>query len=310
MPVRPQGCYNTPTQLTKQGYLTVNHPMHFPFYKFQGLGNDFIILKVNDLPYDTDLTELAQRLCDRHFGIGADGLLLHHADTEADATMQVINSDGSEPEICGNGLRCFVSYLYQVAGLRQREFRIQTGAGLLDVSYAPERHCARVNMGSPRLLPEQIPAQGWSAHPVLCQALQVEDRSFEVTLVSLGNPHCVINTGPDWSEAETQYWGPRIENHPAFPQRINIEFVHVESPQQARVSVWERGAGATLACGTGACATLVAGVLNGWLETDARITLPGGNLNISWDREQNLVWMEGPAHWVFSGHYQEEGMET
>lgn len=279
--------------------------MQFPFYKFQGLGNDFIIIKASDLPYDTDLTLLAQRLCDRHFGIGGDGLILHHADAEADAAMQVINSDGSEPEICGNGLRCFVSYLYQVAGMRQHTFQIQTGAGLLQVSYLPEKHCARVNMGSPQLLPAQIPAQGWEGPAVLRQPLQVKQRTFEISLVSLGNPHCVIAVGPDWTEADTRYWGPRLENHPAFPQRMNVEFAFFQSPSQARVSVWERGAGATLACGTGACATLVVGVLNGWLETKACITLPGGDLFIEWDRHKHWIWMEGPAHWVFSGHYQE-----
>jgi len=281
--------------------------MQISFHKYQGLGNDFILLKSTDLPPGLDLSHLAQKLCNRHFGIGADGLLIQYPHPEADARMQVINADGSEPEMCGNGLRCFTSYLYQIQGLQKSDYTIATGAGYLSVNYDPEQKWVRVNMGKPQLQQEKIPAQGWKTEQVIQQSLQVGKRNFEVTLVSMGNPHCVIAIDADWGSAETQYWGPQIENHPNFPQRTNVEFCHFETPQQARIHVWERGSGETLACGTGACATLVAGVLIKSLERQAAIDLPGGRLEIDWDSESNQISMEGPAHFVFSGSYEQEG---
>ncbi|PIQ23064.1 diaminopimelate epimerase [bacterium (Candidatus Blackallbacteria) CG17_big_fil_post_rev_8_21_14_2_50_48_46] len=279
--------------------------MQIPFQKFQGLGNDFVILEARDLPFDLDLSRLAQKLCNRHFGIGADGLLICHRESRGDARMQVINSDGSEPEMCGNGLRCFVRYL---AGHEDQSFLIETGAGLLKAEFSQKKQSIRVNMGKPVLSPAKIPALGWNETPVVSAPLQVENHSFEITLVSMGNPHCVIEVDQNWSSADTLYWGPLLEMHPAFPERINIEFTQFLTPHLARVSVWERGAGATLACGTGACATLVAGVLQNKLETEAVIQLPGGDLTLFWDQNQDQVWMDGPAQRVFTGSYEEEGM--
>ncbi|MGE3727409.1 MAG: diaminopimelate epimerase [Candidatus Sericytochromatia bacterium] len=281
--------------------------MQFPFYKFEGLGNDFILLQRTDLPASCDLSALAQELCNRHFGIGADGLLIAHASAEADARMQVINADGSEPEMCGNGLRCFVAYLHQRSPAPKSPYHIATGAGILEVYYTPEKGLARVNMGPPRLGAQDLPALGFEKSPVLKETLEVAGRPFEVTLVSMGNPHCIIEVDQNWSSAETQFWGPQIENHPRFPQRTNVEFTLFETPQQAKISVWERGAGETLACGTGACATLVAGVLLGRLNRAAELHLPGGPLQICWDEMSNQLWMEGPARKVFSGSYEREG---
>jgi diaminopimelate epimerase len=159
-------------------------------------------------------------------------------------------------------------------------------------------------MGSPRLRPAEIPAVGWNELKVVEQPLQVADRRFHVSLVSMGNPHCVIAVGPEWRLEDTCYWGPQIEQHPAFPRRTNVEFVWFENPAQAHVSVWERGAGATRACGTGACATLVVGVLTDRLRERAHIQLPGGSLWIEWTDPQQPVYMTGPARLVFSGLYE------
>jgi diaminopimelate epimerase len=281
--------------------------MQISFHKYQGLGNDFILLKSTDLPAGLNLSHLAQKLCNRHFGIGADGILIQYPHPEADARMQVINADGTEPEMCGNGLRCFISYLYQIQNLQKSEYTIATGAGILRATYEPQKKWVRVNMGKPQLEQAKIPAQGWKTESVIQEILQIENRRFEVTLVSMGNPHCVIAVGAEWNSNDTQYWGPRIESHPHFPHRINVEFCHFETPQHARIHVWERGAGETLACGTGACATLVAGVLIGKLEHQASIDLPGGRLKIDWDPESRQISMEGPAHFVFSGSYEQEG---
>lgn len=281
--------------------------MQFPFYKYQGLGNDFILVDRADLSPDTDLPTLAQTLCDRHFGIGADGLLIVYPSTEADARMQVINADGSEPEMCGNGLRCFVAHLHQLTPSAQTHYHIATGAGILDVDYVSESGRVRVNMGAPRLEAEAIPALGFAQSPVLKETLDVAGRLFEVSLVSMGNPHCIIEVDQAWGRSETLFWGPQIENHPRFPQRTNVEFTLFETPERAKISVWERGAGETLACGTGACATLVAGVLLGRLNRAAELHLPGGPLQIRWDKMSNQIWMEGPAHRVFSGSYEREG---
>ena len=270
-------------------------PLHFD--KYEGLGNDFIVLKAVDLPGAP--AQWAPQLCDRHTGIGADGLLLFHPSVQADARMQVINADGSEPEMCGNGLRCFVRWLAQ--NTPQAHYRIETGAGLREADLNGDQ--IQVAMGAPRLQPHQIPASGWQGTAVLEQPLSVAERVFSVSLVSMGNPHCVIAVGPEWTPADTRHWGPLIEHHSAFPQRTNVEFVWFESPTQAHVSVWERGAGATRACGTGACATLVAGVLSERLHTQARIVLPGGPLWIEWQRPENQINMTGPARHVFSGVY-------
>ncbi len=281
--------------------------MQFSFDKYQGLGNDFILLKATDLPPATDLAALAQELCNRHFGIGADGILIVHPSSEADARMQVINADGSEPEMCGNGLRCFVAYLHQLSPASQNHYRIATGAGILDADYRPESGWVRVNMGPPRLEAEALPALGFKKSPVLKEKLEVAGRSFEVSLVSMGNPHCIIEVDSHWSRADTLVWGPQIESHPRFPQRTNVEFTLFETPKRAKISVWERGAGETLACGTGACATLVAGVLLGRLNREAELHLPGGPLQICWEETSNQLWMEGPAQQVFSGSYEREG---
>ena len=222
--------------------------------------------------------------------------------------MQILNADGSEPEMCGNGLRCFARYL-QLEGSALNEWLIETGAGLLragvrkgsDMLAQP----VKVDMGKPVLHPDKIPARGFAGEWVIAETLSCEGQSFTVTLVSMGNPHCVIRV-PDFESLDFEHWGPLLERHPAFPARANIEFVVVESPERVHVKVWERGVGPTLACGTGACAVVVAGVLGGWLESKAQVVLPGGVLNITWPERDGPVWMEGPAELVYRGEIELE----
>jgi len=275
------------------------------FVKMQGLGNDFILLEGSRLPKGVKLPELAQQVCDRHLGIGADGLILAWpARLEAaSARMQIFNADGSEPEMCGNGLRCFARYLADQRPQPVPELVIETAAGLRQVRLGPTE--LEVNMGLPILEPEALPALGFGNGPVIQQALEAEGQRFEVTLVSMGNPHCVIQV-PSLATFDFAHWGPRLERHPAFPARINLEFVEVLSPERAQVKVWERGAGATQACGTGACAVLVAGVLGGWLDHEAEMGLPGGDLTIAWEGLGQAVWMRGPAQKVFDGEIELE----
>lgn len=274
--------------------------MQIAFMKMQGLGNDFILCDGQDFDSSTDFAALAQKLCHRHFGVGADGLILNWPDPAAHARMQIFNSDGSEAEMCGNGLRCFARYLnFKNSAPQSEGFKVQTGAGLL-TAYLREANEVEVNMGRPILEQERIPARGFDVSPVVQAPLFCGEYSFQVTLVSMGNPHCVIQV-PSLERFAFEEWGPRLEKHRAFPARSNIEFVEVISPKEVRVKVWERGAGPTLACGTGACAVAVAGVLGEWLEPHVVVHLPGGPLKISWPEPDGPVWMSGPAELVFQG---------
>lgn len=280
--------------------------MQIPFMKMQGLGNDFILCDGQDFTADTNFAALAQQLCHRNFGVGADGLILNWPISGSDASepaqsrMQIFNSDGSEAEMCGNGLRCFARYLnYKAPQQLEQGVPVMTGAGLM-TAYLRDGDEVEVNMGKPILEQASIPARGFENSPVIQEALLCGEYSFQATLVSMGNPHCVIQV-PSLERFAFEEWGPRLEKHRAFPARSNIEFVEVISRQEVRVKVWERGAGPTLACGTGACAVAVAGVLGDWLESRVSVHLPGGTLQISWPEVDGPVWMSGPARLVFQG---------
>lgn len=273
-----------------------------PFYKMHGIGNDFILTDSRDYPPETNLAKLAQRLCQRHYGIGADGLILAHMDTPNRYRMQILNADGSEAEMCGNGLRCFVRYLVEAHNQTTPSFEIHTPAGLMTAVYDSEHHMVSVDMGAPVLESSLIPSLGFSVSPVLQAPLEAMGHHYLVNLVSMGNPHCVIWV-EDLAQVDLLTEGPALEHHPAFPRKTNVEFAHIRSLAQAQVAVWERGAGQTLACGTGACAVLVAGVLNGKLKRQATITLPGGSLDICWDERSGHVHMNGPAEFVFTGTF-------
>jgi diaminopimelate epimerase len=274
------------------------------FTKMHGLGNDFIIVAGEEaLP--ADASEKALRLCSRFFGIGADGLVYILPSAKADYMMRIINSDGSEAEQCGNAIRCVAKYVYDhgMVPADRRELTIETiGAGAQKVQLHVESgkvSTVRVDMGEPILNGLQVPTT-IDAEPVLNHPVEVDGREFRFTAVSMGNPHAVIYVD-DAVNFDLAAWGPKLETHPLFPRKINVEFVTVKSRDYADMRVWERGAGPTLACGTGACATLVASVLNGYTDRNATVSLKGGNLFIEWNEKDNHVYMTGPAQEVFKG---------
>ena len=267
------------------------------FIKTQGAGNDFVLVDcLSHNPLEgQDLGKLAIRLCDRHFGIGGDGLVLVLPSASADFRMRIMNPDGSEAEMCGNATRCVAKFLYD-RGLAQKTINLETLAGVKIIEAAGQGYS--VNMGKPALDASEIPVIGYEGR-VISQPLKVADREFDITCVSMGNPHCVIFVDA-LEEIALDKLGPAVETHTAFPRKTNVEFAKVLGRDEVRVLVWERAAGATLACGTGACATLVAGVLNGLLDRKATIHLPGGDLLIQW-LESGEVLMTGPAEEVFRG---------
>ncbi|WP_334110569.1 diaminopimelate epimerase [Thermodesulfitimonas autotrophica] len=271
------------------------------FLKMHGLGNDFVVVKADSVPEQPDT--LARVVCDRHFGVGADGLVFILPSEKADLRMRIFNPDGSEAEMCGNAIRCVAKYAYESGMVRKTALRVETGAGIL----MPRLHLAgervatvEVDMGEPVLERGAIPMDG-PPGCVINELLTVAGESFRVTAVSFGNPHCVIFVS-DVAAVDLAALGPKIEHHPAFPRRTNVEFVQVLDPERIRVRVWERGAGATLACGTGACAAAVAGALNGLTGRQVRVGLPGGELFIRWAAD-NHVYMTGPAAAVFAGEW-------
>ncbi|CAH1207244.1 Diaminopimelate epimerase [Paenibacillus plantiphilus] len=272
------------------------------FTKMHGLGNDFIVIEgENSLP--NNASELALELCNRYFGIGADGLVYILPSSTADFRMRIINSDGTEAEQCGNAIRCVAKYVYDNGLTDKDSITIETlGAGVQQVQLNivnGEVQTVRVDMGEPILNGLQIPTT-IDANPVINQSIEVDGREFRFTAVSMGNPHCVIYVD-DAAGFDLAQWGPKLEVHPLFPRKINVEFVTVRSRDYTDMRVWERGAGPTLACGTGACATVVSSVLNGYTDRTAVVSLKGGDLNIEWNEEDNHVYMTGPAANVFRG---------
>lgn len=273
------------------------------FVKMHGLGNDFIVVDCIRHSYNVkSLAGHAEAFCDRRFGIGADGLILVMAGHAGNYRMRIINSDGSEPEMCGNGIRCFAKFVYEHGMTQEQTFTVETLAGpiipqLTVVNGVVSKVC--VDMGAPRLERADIPMLGDDG-PVVNEPLQVEGETFNVTAVSMGNPHAVFFVD-NVKNFPVQRVGPLIETLPVFPKKINVEFVEVLSPTALKMRVWERGAGITLACGTGACATLVAAVLAGKSERAATVTLPGGPLQINWSEKDNHVYMTGPAEEVYAG---------
>ncbi|RCL53677.1 MAG: diaminopimelate epimerase [Synechococcus sp. MED-G71] len=244
--------------------------------------------------------EPARALCDRRFGIGADGLILAlPARDGGDVRMQILNADGSEAEMCGNGIRCFARFLADLDGSGVgMSWRVETPAGVI-IPKLLEGCQITVDMGEPILEPAGVPSTIAPGHPLADAELEVDGLRLQVAAVGMGNPHAVVQVS-DTASVDLERLGPALEQHPAFPARTNVHFVAVESPDRLRVRVWERGAGPTLACGTGACATLVATHLRGACERNATVELPGGPLQISWDQSNHLQ-MAGPAVLVFSG---------
>ncbi|WP_438446747.1 diaminopimelate epimerase [Gorillibacterium sp. sgz5001074] len=272
------------------------------FTKMHGLGNDFIIV-AGEPKLPENAAELAIRLCNRYTGIGADGLVYILPSSKGDYMMRIINSDGSEAEQCGNAIRCVAKYVYDHGMVSKDEVVIETiGAGAQKVQLTVEGgkvSKVRVDMGEPILNGLQVPTTV-DADPVVNHPIEVDGREFRFTAVSMGNPHCVIYVD-DAVNFDLHTWGPKLETHPMFPKKINVEFTTVKTRDFADMRVWERGAGPTLACGTGACATLVSSVLNGLTDRTATISLKGGDLFIEWNEADNHVYMTGPAEVVFKG---------
>ncbi|WP_409341081.1 diaminopimelate epimerase [Paenibacillus sp. MBLB4367] len=272
------------------------------FTKMHGLGNDFIVV-AGEPKLPDNASALAVELCNRFFGIGADGLVYILPSEKADFMMRIMNSDGSEAEQCGNAIRCVSKYVYDHGMIAKDEITIETiGAGVQRVQLSVQNGkvaTVRVDMGQPILKGTQVPTT-IDQDVVLGHPIEVDGREFTFTAVSMGNPHCVIYVD-DAVHFDLNAWGPKLETHPLFPRKINVEFVTVKSRDYADMRVWERGAGPTLACGTGACATLVSSVLNGLTDRKATVSLKGGDLFIEWNEEDNHVYMTGPAQEVFRG---------
>jgi diaminopimelate epimerase len=279
--------------------------MKIPFTKYQGLGNDFILIDNRHSPEPLITAEMAVAMCDRHFGIGADGVIFALPGQAAtDYTMRIFNSDGSEPEMCGNGIRCLAQFIARLEANNAigRTYRIHTLAGTI-IPRLEANEQVTVDMGPPQLLGSEIPTTlVKGSEKVLAVPLEVEGKDWLVTCVSMGNPHCVTFVG-DLASIPLETIGPKFEHHPVFPQRTNVEFVEVVASDYMKMLVWERGAGITLACGTGACAVVVAAVLTAKCDRRCTVELPGGCLQIHWSQTDNRVYMTGPAKAVFEGIY-------
>jgi diaminopimelate epimerase len=284
--------------------------MAIAFSKYHGLGNDFVLV---DNRHQTELmltAEQAIKWCDRNFGIGADGVIFAlPGQNGTDYTMRILNSDGSEPEMCGNGIRCLAKFIADLEtkdgtpAAPPKAYTIHTLAGTITPTLQPDGQVT-VDMGEPILLAGKIPTTLTAADQrVISQPLKVEDENWIVTCVSMGNPHCITFV-EDVASINLAHLGPKFEHHSAFPQRTNTEFIEVVGRDYLKMRVWERGAGATLACGTGACASLVAGVLTERCDRLATVELPGGPLRIEWSEADNRIYMTGPADKVFVGNME------
>ncbi len=274
----------------------------FTFEKLEGTGNDFILVDNRDGSV-SHLIANAAALCDRHFGIGADGLILVEPSEQYDIKMRIINADGSEPEMCGNGIRCFAKYVHDHKIVDGDTFTVDTLAGKIVPTLIKENGtvvAVKVDMGPPILTPAEVPVRSTTDPRCVDHPITVDATEYRYTAVSMGNPHAVIFVD-DNRQLNLPELGPKWEHHQEFPERINTEFAQVITKDHANMRVWERGAAETLACGTGACATLVAGVLTDRLNRTATITLPGGDLEIAWPDDNGSVWMTGPVNTVFKG---------
>lgn len=264
------------------------------FEKMHGLGNDFVMLEKRHLPQAVDESALAKLLCDRHFSIGADGLIIVDLSSTRDADFEwhYYNSDGSEAEMCGNGMRCFAKYVFERGLTDETTFSVKTKAGIIRPRIE-EDGSVTVNMGEPKL-PEKLKEE-----------LVIDSKSFIYTYIETGNPHCVIFVEEEVDNDTFYKYGPKIEKHEKFPNGTNVEFAKILNKKEIKVRVWERGSGATLACGTGACATVVAANINNLCDRLVNVYLPGGCLKVNWDRgkDSNTLFLNGPAAFAYTGQF-------
>jgi diaminopimelate epimerase len=272
------------------------------FTKMHGAGNDYIYVDCFREAIPADPPALSRSISDRHFGVGGDGLILIGPSEKADARMRMFNADGSEAEMCGNGIRCVAKYVYDYGIVRKPTLTIETGRGVLrlDLDLRDDRvKRVRVDMGEPILESERIPTTLPGNPPV---DVSLPRQPLRVTCVSMGNPHAIAFVNLITDE-QVLGIGPQVEKDPVFPRRTNVEFVQVHNPGEVTMRVWERGSGETLACGTGTCAVCVAGVLTGRTNRQLLVHLRGGDLNLHWSEADNHVYMTGPAVEVFRGEW-------
>ena len=269
------------------------------FAKFEGCANDFLVTESIAEGAIATIVPQAARICDRRRGVGGDGIIFILPSTVADYKMRILNADGSEPEMCGNGVRCCAVFLRDHQRINPDKLTIETLAGIKTVEFVNDQ--VKVNMGNPILSARKIPTAKNSDAPLCMEPLSVENCTFAITTVSMGNPHAVIYAD-ELNDDLVLGCGPQIETHPFFPRKTNVEFIRVRSNTEIDMRVWERGCGETMACGTGACASVVAGILNKKHSNAITVHLLGGDLFIEWDGNENHpVFMTGPAHHVFNG---------
>ena len=271
------------------------------FTKMQGLGNDYVYIDAINQKIENE-SSLAQIISNRHFGIGSDGLILICSSEIADFKMRMFNSDGSEAEMCGNGIRCVGKFVYDKGLTNKTTLKIETLAGVKELKLNLKEgkvDTVRVDMGEPILEAEKIPVVS-SEKMVKNLKLEIEEREFNFTCVSMGNPHAITFV-ENVENFEVEKYGSKIEVNKRFPKKTNVEFIEIVNKEYIKMRVWERGAGETLACGTGACASVVAGIINNLIERKVTVELLGGILEIEWNKEDNHIYMTGPAVIVYEG---------
>ena len=274
------------------------------FTKMHGCGNDYVYVNLFEEQIENP-AKVSIAVSDRHFGIGSDGLITIGASEIADFRMRIYNADGSEAEMCGNGIRCVAKYVYDHKLTDKTEITVETGAGVKTLQLTVEDDkvtLVRVDMGEPILTPDEIPVVA-DGDRVVDEPIVVDDKEWRMTCVSMGNPHAVVFVD-DVAHFELEKYGPLFENHVRFPKRTNTEFVQIISRNEAIMRVWERGSAETWACGTGTCATVMACILNGLTDNDVLVHLRGGDLRVVYDEKSNHVFMTGPATEVFEGEIQ------
>ncbi|WP_141130704.1 diaminopimelate epimerase [Virgibacillus dokdonensis] len=282
--------------------------MQIPFIKMHGLGNNYIYLDFfQHTVAEEKLSELAKTISNVHTGIGSDGLIIIHPSEVADVGMRIFNKDGSEGKSCGNGLRCTAKYAYEQGIVAEKQFQIETKANnvVAEVQVTNGKvDQVTINMGKPHLKRELIPMQGEPKTKVIAEQFEIQGEVLELTALSMGNPHAVFIV-EQVAMKQVSHLGPLVEKDQRFPQGVNVEFIEILSPNEINFSVWERGSGITQACGTGACAAVVAGILNDRLERNesVKVHLSGGDLDITWDNDGD-VWMTGGAELIATGFYE------
>ena len=276
------------------------------FVKMHGLGNDYVYMDaINQIIKDRN--ELAKKVSDRHFGIGSDGLILICKSNIADFRMQMFNSDGTEAEMCGNGIRCVGKFVYDNGFTNKKNLTIETLAGIKKLELITKKEkveAVKVDMGEPILEPEKIPVISKEI-PVNDLNLNIIDKNLKFTCVSMGNPHAITFIDENVNEFDVEKYGRLVEINEVFPKKTNVEFINIINKNKIKMRVWERGAGETLACGTGACASAVAAIINGYTDRNIIVELLDGTLEIEWNKNDNHIYMTGPAKIVFKGFYEE-----